>query len=128
MPPVLSFPGVRRYDWSLWTRSPRIGVTRWDDVPAEARDRYWARVVEAAAKSSTWTSRRRATRRASSPTLDALMLTGGIDVDPAKLRRRAPSEGEGDRPRSRRDGTRGLHARARTATSPCWRSAAGTSC
>ena len=60
----------------------RIGVTRWEDVPGEAVDRYWSRIVEAGAEVVDL-SEEAADRVAEiAPTLDALMLTGGIDVDP----------------------------------------------
>jgi|CXWL01.1.fsa_nt_gi putative glutamine amidotransferase len=62
----------------------RIGVTRWEDVPGEAVDRYWSRIVEAGAEVVDL-SEEAADRVAEiAPTLDALMLTGGIDVDPGK--------------------------------------------
>jgi putative glutamine amidotransferase len=66
------------------SEKPRIGVTRWEDVPHEARDRYWARVAEAGGEVVDLDES--AVERVSEivPTLDALVLTGGIDVDPAK--------------------------------------------
>jgi putative glutamine amidotransferase len=63
---------------------PRIGVTRWEDVPDEARDRYWARVVEAGGEVVDIDERAVGHMRQIVPSLDALVLTGGIDVDPAK--------------------------------------------
>jgi putative glutamine amidotransferase len=62
---------------------PRIGVTRWEDVAAEVIDRYWSRLAEAGAEVVDLDER--AANRVSelAPSLDALMLTGGIDVDPA---------------------------------------------
>jgi putative glutamine amidotransferase len=62
---------------------PRIGVTRWDDVPDEARDRYWARVVEAGGEVVDIDERAAGRTAEIVPSLDALVLTGGIDVDPA---------------------------------------------
>ena len=61
---------------------PRIGVTRWEDVAAEVIDRYWSRLAEAGAEVVDLDER--AANRVSelAPSLDALMLTGGIDVDP----------------------------------------------
>ena len=63
---------------------PRIGVTRWDDVPDEARDRYWARVGEAGGEVVDIDERAVGRVADIAPSLDALVLTGGIDVDPAK--------------------------------------------
>lgn len=62
---------------------PRIGVTRWDDVPAEVRDRYWARVAEAGGEIIDLDEAAAGRVAEVAPTLDALVLTGGIDVDPA---------------------------------------------
>jgi putative glutamine amidotransferase len=62
---------------------PRIGVTRWDDVPDEARDRYWARVREAGGIVVDIDERAAGRIAEIVPSLDALVLTGGIDVDPA---------------------------------------------
>jgi putative glutamine amidotransferase len=66
------------------TDKPRIGVTRWDDVPDEARDRYWARVVDAGGEVVDIDERAVGRTGEIVPSLDALVLTGGIDVDPAK--------------------------------------------
>ncbi len=66
------------------TERLRIGVTRWDDVPDEARDRYWARVVEAGGEVMDLDEAARDRVVEIAPTLDGLVLTGGIDVDPAK--------------------------------------------
>lgn len=62
---------------------PRIGVTRWDDVPPEARDRYWARVREAGGEVVDLDESAAGRSAELVPTLDGLVLTGGIDVDPA---------------------------------------------
>lgn len=62
----------------------RIGVTRWDDVPVEARDRYWTRVVEAGGEVVDLNEAAVGRVAEIAPSLDALMLTGGIDVDPAR--------------------------------------------
>lgn len=61
---------------------PRIGVTRWDDVPPEARDRYWARLTESGAEVIDLDEAAVGRVAELAPTLDALLLTGGIDVDP----------------------------------------------
>ena len=65
------------------TDAPRIGVTRWDDVPPEARDRYWARVREAGGEVIDLSEAAAGRVAELMPSLDALLLTGGIDVDPA---------------------------------------------
>ena len=61
---------------------PRIGVTRWEDVPGEAVDRYWDRLKEAGAEIVDLDESAVDRFSELSPSLDALMLTGGIDVDP----------------------------------------------
>ncbi len=66
------------------TEKPRIGVTRWDDVPDEARDRYWARVAEAGGEVVDLNESAAGRVAEMAPSLDALVLTGGIDVDPSK--------------------------------------------
>ena len=60
----------------------KVGVTRWEDVPGEAVDRYWSRVVEAggAVVDLDESSVGRVAELATA--IDALVLTGGIDVDP----------------------------------------------
>ena len=63
--------------------APRIGVTRWDDVAAEAVDRYWSRVREAGGEVVDLNEEAAGRVADVAPSLDALMLTGGIDVDPA---------------------------------------------
>jgi putative glutamine amidotransferase len=60
----------------------RIGVTRWEDVPPEARDRYWERVTEAGGEIVDLDEAAADAVERIAPTLDGLMLTGGIDVDP----------------------------------------------
>jgi putative glutamine amidotransferase len=62
---------------------PRIGVTRWEDVPGEAVDRYWTRVTESGAEVIDFSEQTAPAAPALTSTLDALLLTGGIDVDPA---------------------------------------------
>lgn len=61
---------------------PRIGVTRWEDVPGEAVDRYWARVEEAGGIVVDLDAEAASRLDAVLPALDGLVLTGGIDVDP----------------------------------------------
>jgi putative glutamine amidotransferase len=61
---------------------PRIGVTRWEDVPREAIDRYWGRLREVGAEIVDLDESASARVEELAPSLDALMLTGGIDVDP----------------------------------------------
>lgn len=62
----------------------RVGVTRWEDVPGEAVDRYWSRVVEAGGVVVDLDESSAGRVAELAPTLDALVLTGGIDVDPAR--------------------------------------------
>lgn len=62
---------------------PRIGVTRWEDVPGEAVDRYWSRVREAGAEVVDLDESSAASIARTAPSLDGLVLTGGIDVDPS---------------------------------------------
>jgi putative glutamine amidotransferase len=64
------------------SQNPRIGVTRWSDVPDEARDRYWARIGEAGGEVVDIAEPVSAEATRLVPSLDALVLTGGIDVDP----------------------------------------------
>jgi putative glutamine amidotransferase len=80
------------------TDGPRIGITRWDDVPPEARDRYWSRVREAGGTVVDLDEAAAASVAELAPLLDALVLTGGIDVAPdayhaarhAKVKETAP--------------------------------------
>ena len=65
------------------TEHPRIGVTRWQDVPAEAVDRYWSRTREAGGDIIDLDELAVGRVAEIGDTLDALILTGGIDVDPA---------------------------------------------
>jgi putative glutamine amidotransferase len=65
-------------------QAPRVGVTRWEDVPGEAVDRYWARVLEAGGVVVDLDEGTAGRVAELAPTLDALLLTGGIDVDPAR--------------------------------------------
>lgn len=62
---------------------PRIAVTRWDDVPPEARDRYWARIEEAGAEVVDFAEPAAGDEPRRIQGVDALMLTGGVDVDPS---------------------------------------------
>jgi putative glutamine amidotransferase len=62
---------------------PRIGVTRWEDVPPEALDRYWSRVREAGGDVVDLDEAAAARVAELAPSLDGLLLTGGIDVDPS---------------------------------------------
>lgn len=64
------------------SEKPRIGVTRWDDVPDEARERYWSRIVEAGGEVVDINESAAGRLAKIVPSLDGLVLTGGIDVDP----------------------------------------------
>ena len=63
---------------------PRIGVTRWEDVAGEVIDRYWSRVREAGGEVIDLDESAAANIAALVADLDGLMVTGGIDVDPAR--------------------------------------------
>ena len=54
---------------------PRIAITRWEDVPGERLQFYWARVREAGADVVDLST-------AEEAGFDGLVLTGGIDIDP----------------------------------------------
>ncbi len=56
---------------------PRIGVTRWEDVPAERIADYWERIDEAGGDVVDLDG-----TPADAEGLDALVLTGGLDVAP----------------------------------------------
>jgi putative glutamine amidotransferase len=66
------------------SEAPRIGVTRWEDVPGEAVDRYWSRVREAGGDVVDLDEAGAARVAELALSLDALVLTGGIDVDPLR--------------------------------------------
>jgi gamma-glutamyl-gamma-aminobutyrate hydrolase PuuD len=55
---------------------PRIAITRWEDVPGERLQFYWDRVREAGADVVDLST-------AEESGFDGLILTGGIDIDPA---------------------------------------------
>jgi putative glutamine amidotransferase len=64
--------------------APRIGVTRWSDMTGEAVERYWARAREAGAEVIDLDEAAAGGVAELAPRLDALVLTGGIDVDPGR--------------------------------------------
>jgi putative glutamine amidotransferase len=65
-------------------KRPLIGVVRWEDVPGEPMHQYWRRVDETggAVLDIDRSSINRVPELA--PHLDGLVLTGGLDVDPAR--------------------------------------------
>ncbi len=63
---------------------PRIGVTRWEDVAGESVERYWNAVRQAGGEVVDLSEANAAEIGPIAATLDALMLTGGVDVDPAR--------------------------------------------
>ena len=58
---------------------PRIGVTRWEDVPGEPIEQYWEQVRNAGGDPVDLNSDAPDPKR-----LDGLMLTGGFDVRPER--------------------------------------------
>lgn len=62
----------------------RVGVTRWEDVPGESIEPYWLRLQEAGADVVDLDASCAARVADLAPSLDALVLTGGIDIDPSR--------------------------------------------
>ena len=58
---------------------PRIGVTRWEDIPGERIEDYWERVEEAGGKAVDLRG-----VDVSLASLDGLILTGGLDIAPKR--------------------------------------------
>jgi putative glutamine amidotransferase len=58
---------------------PRIGVTRWEDVPGETIEAYWARVREAGGEPVDLDG-----PQTNIDALHGLILTGGLDVAPER--------------------------------------------
>ncbi len=65
---------------------PRIGVTRWEDIPGERIEDYWERVEEAGGDVVDLRG-----VDVSITSLDGLILTGGLDIDPQRYGQ-APGE------------------------------------
>lgn len=84
--------------YALLMEKPRIGVTRWEDVPADVAQRYWDRVLETGAEVIDLNESAAGDVSSRAPSLDGLVLSGGIDVDPStyhaarheKVRQTAP--------------------------------------
>jgi putative glutamine amidotransferase len=57
----------------------KAGVTRWEDIPGESIERYWQRLREAGLEPLDL---HRGSSRGDG--FDALILTGGVDIDPAR--------------------------------------------
>ena len=58
---------------------PRIGVTRWEDLPGERIEDYWQRIEEAGGEPLDLRG-----VETEVSLLDGLVLTGGFDIDPAR--------------------------------------------
>lgn len=58
---------------------PRIGVTRWEDLPGERIEDYWERIEEAGGEAIDLRG-----PPADIATLDGLILTGGFDIAPER--------------------------------------------
>ncbi len=58
---------------------PRIGVTRWEDVPGERIEDYWERVEEAGGEAVDLRG-----ADVSIASLNGLILTGGLDIAPER--------------------------------------------
>ena len=58
---------------------PRIGVTRWGDIPGERIEDYWERVEDAGGEAVDLRG-----VDISITSLDGLILTGGLDIDPQR--------------------------------------------
>ncbi len=58
---------------------PRIGVTRWEDIPGERIEDYWERVETAGGEAVDLQG-----VDISIASLDGLILTGGLDIDPER--------------------------------------------
>ncbi|MCI0777719.1 MAG: gamma-glutamyl-gamma-aminobutyrate hydrolase family protein [Chloroflexi bacterium] len=58
---------------------PRIGVTRWEDIPGERIEDYWERVEEAGGEAVDLRG-----VDISIASLNGLILTGGLDIDPKR--------------------------------------------
>lgn len=58
---------------------PRIGVTRWEDVPGERIEDYWERIEEAGGEALDLHG-----SEIDAATLDGLIVTGGLDIAPER--------------------------------------------
>lgn len=82
--------------------APRIGVTRWEDVTGERITAYYERVREAGGVEVDLGPERACQPAAASlREVDGLVLTGGVDIDPAQYG--AAPHPKTNRPRPERD-------------------------
>ena len=74
---------------------PRVAIARWEDIPGERLHNYWERIQEAGLEVADTTG-----PGGSLKGCDALVLTGGVDIDPSLYgEARQPEVGEINRPR-----------------------------
>ncbi|MBF6599775.1 MAG: gamma-glutamyl-gamma-aminobutyrate hydrolase family protein [Dehalococcoidia bacterium] len=75
---------MRRSGEPIASPAPRIGVTRWEDVAGESVERYWSAVRQSGGLVVDLSEANAGEHAVVARTLDGLMITGGVDVDPAR--------------------------------------------